>query len=99
MNKELFNVLYLSEDAKQRRKSLKPLEQKVIGTLAAGNLFSVRIQGLASENNRLLNHTMNRAYIVTQSIKKLSSEYKRTRPESKGFPRLSDHQACGSLTI
>ena len=48
--------------------------------------------GLASESNRLLNHTANRAYIVTQSIKKLSSEYKELAPDRKGFRGLSDHK-------
>lgn len=35
---------------------------------------------------------MNRAYIVTQSIKKLSSEYKELALNRKGFRRLSDHK-------
>ena len=48
--------------------------------------------GLASENNRLLNHTGKRAFIVTQSIKKLRSEYKTLALNRKGFRRLSDNQ-------
>lgn len=32
--------------------------------------------GLGSENNRLLNHSKKRSYIVTQSIKKLPEEYR-----------------------
>lgn len=74
------------------QKSLKPLEQKVIGDFGCGKFIFCSDSGLASENNRLLNHTMNRAYIVTQSIKKLSSEYKELALNRKGFCRLSDHK-------
>ena len=74
------------------QKSLKPLEQKVIGDFGCGKFIFCSDSGLASENNRLLNHTMNRAYIVTQSIKKLSSEYKELALNRKGFRRLSDHK-------
>ena len=74
------------------QKSLKPLEQKVIGDFGCGKFIFCSDSGLASENNRLLNHTMNRAYIVTQSMKKLSSEYKELALNRKGFRRLSDHK-------
>ena len=74
------------------QKSLKPLEQKVIGDFGCGKFIFCSDSGLASENNRLLNHTMNRAYIVTQSIKKLSSEYRELALDRKGFRRLSDHK-------
>ena len=40
--------------------------------------------------DRLLNHTKNRAYIVTQSIKKLSEEYRASALNKKGFQRISD---------
>ncbi len=74
------------------QKSLKPLEQKVINDFGCKRFIFCSDAGLASENNRLLNHTANRAYIVTQSIKKLSSEYKEAALNRNGFRRLSDHK-------
>lgn len=46
--------------------------------------------GLASENNRLFNHTGKRGFIVTQFIKKLATEYREEALHRKGFRRLSD---------
>lgn len=74
------------------QKSLKPLEQKVIGDFGCERFIFCSDAGLASESNRLLNHTANRAYIVTQSIKKLNSEYRELALDRKGFRRLSDHK-------
>lgn len=74
------------------QKSLKPLEQKVMKDFGCARFIFCSDSGLASENNRLLNHTSNRAYIVTQSIKKLSNEYKELALNRKGFRRLSDHK-------
>ena len=56
--------------------------------------------GLGSENNRLLNHSKKRSYIVTQSIKKLPEEYRTLALNKKGFRCLSDHKAVdlNSLT-
>ena len=74
--------------------SLKPLEEKVIKDFGHRRFIFCSDAGLASENNRLLNHAANRAFIVTQSIKKLSAEYKGRALDRKGFRRLSD----GKLT-
>lgn len=72
--------------------SLKPLEQKVIEEFGCEKFISCSDSGLGSENNRLLNHTGNRAYIVTQSIKKLGAEYREAALNRKGFRRLSDNR-------
>lgn len=72
--------------------SLKPLEQKVIEEFGCEKFIFCSDSGLGSENNRLLNHTGNRAYIVTQSIKKLGSEYREAALNRKGFRRLSDNR-------
>lgn len=74
------------------QKSLKPLEQKVIEEFGCEKFIFCSDSGLGSENNRLLNHTGNRAYIVTQSIKKLASEYREAALDRKGFRRLSDNR-------
>lgn len=72
--------------------SLKPLEQKVIEEFGCKKFIFCSDSGLGSENNRLLNHTGNRAYIVTQSIKKLAAEYRELALNRNRFRRLSDNQ-------
>lgn len=72
--------------------SLKPLEQEVIKEFGCEKFIFCSDSGLGSENNRLLNHTGNRAYIVTQSIKKLTAEYREAALDRKGFRRLSDNK-------
>ena len=74
------------------QKSLKPLEKKVIEEFGCKKFIFCSDAGLASEENRLLNHTLNRAYIVTQSIKKLPEECREAALNRKGFRRLSDHR-------
>lgn len=74
------------------QKSLKPLEQKVIEEFGCKKFIFCSDSGLGSENNRLLNHTGNRAYIVTQSIKKLAAEYRELALNRNGFRRLSDNK-------
>lgn len=46
--------------------------------------------GPASEDNRVLNHMRQRAFIVTQSIKKLPAEDRTWALNGTGFKRLSD---------
>jgi len=74
------------------QKSLKPLEKKVIEEFGCDKFIFCSDAGLASENNRLYNHTSNRAYIVTQSIKKLPEEYRTAALNRSGFRRLSDNR-------
>ena len=52
--------------------SLKPLEKKVIEEFGCEEFIFCSDAGLGSENNRLLNHSKKRSYIVTQSIQKTS---------------------------
>lgn len=70
--------------------SLKPLEKKVIEDFGCDRFIFCSDAGLASENNRLFNHTGKRGFIVTQSIKKLAAEYREAALNRKGFRRLSD---------
>jgi transposase len=74
------------------QKSLKPLEQKVLEDFGCSSFIYCSDAGLASENNRILNHTDNRAFIVTQSIKKLPAEERARALDKNGFRRLSDHK-------
>ena len=73
--------------------SLKPLEKKVIEEFGCEEFIFCSDAGLGSENNRLLNHSKKRSYIVTQSIKKLPEEYRTLALNKKGFRCLSDHKA------
>ena len=56
------------------QKSLKPLEQKVIREFGCQKFIYCSDAGLASENIRTYNHMGERAFIVTQSIKKLPGQ-------------------------
>lgn len=70
--------------------SLKPLEEKVIRDFGCSKFIYCSDAGLGSENIRTYNHRGERAFIVTQSIKKLNKEDKAWALDTKGFTRLSD---------
>ena len=78
--------------SQNEQKSLKPLEEKVIEDFGCGRFIFCSDAGLASESNRILNHSRDRAFIVTQPIKKLSAEYRELALNRKRFRRLSDHK-------
>ena len=70
--------------------SLKPLEKKILGEFGCKKFIYCSDAGLASEDIRVYNHIGERAYIVTQSIKKLPAEDKAWALQKKGFKRVSD---------
>ena len=70
--------------------SLKPLEKKVLGEFGCQKFIYCSDAGLASEDIRAYNHMGERAYIVTQSIKKLKKEEKEWALSPQGFKRVSD---------
>lgn len=72
--------------------SLKPLEQKILGTFGCQKFIYCSDAGLASESIRAFNHMGERAYIVTQSIKKLPAEDKAWALSRQGFKRVSDNK-------
>ena len=72
------------------QKSLKPLETKILQQFGCEKFIYCSDAGLASEDNRVLNHMGQRAFIVTQSIKKLPAEDRAWALSKKGFKRLSD---------
>ena len=72
------------------QKSLKPLEQKVIGEFGCRKFIYCSDAGLASEDIRTYNHMGERAFIVTQSIRKLPAEDKAWALDKSGFKRVSD---------
>ncbi len=70
--------------------SLKPLERKLLQDFGCQKFIYCSDAGLASEDIRAYNHMGDRAYIVTQSIKKLPAEDKEWAIDKKGFKRVSD---------
>lgn len=70
--------------------SLKPLEKKVLGDFGCQKFIYCSDAGLGSESIREYNHMGERAYIVTQSIKKLKKEEKEWALNGQGFKRVSD---------
>ena len=76
--------------SQNEQKSLKPLETKILQQFGCQKFIYCSDAGLASEDNRYLNHFGKRAFIVTQSIKKLPAEDRKWALDRKGFKRLSD---------
>ena len=70
--------------------SLKPLEKKVLEQFGCRKFIYCSDAGLGSEAIREYNHMGERAYIVTQSIKKLKKEEKEWALSPQGFKRVSD---------
>lgn len=70
--------------------SLKPLEQKILQEFGHQKFIYCSDAGLASESNRAYNHMGERAFIVTQSIKKLKAEEREWAMDKSGFKRVSD---------
>lgn len=70
--------------------SLKPLEKKVLGDFGCQKFIYCSDAGLGSESIREYNPMGERAYIVTQSIKKLKKEEKEWALSPQGFKRVSD---------
>lgn len=79
--------------------SLKPLEKKVLSEFGCRKFIYCSDAGLGSEAIRCFNHIGERAYIVTQSIKKLSKEDKAWALDKKGFRRVSDDKPVDIHTI
>ena len=70
--------------------SLKPLEKKVLEDFGYQKFIYCSDVGLGSKSIREYNHMGERAYIVTQSIKKLKKDEKEWALNPQGFKRVSD---------
>lgn len=79
--------------------SLKPLEEKVISDFGCDKFIFCSDAGLASTANRRFNHKGKRAFIVTQSIKKLKKEYKDSALDMSGFRRITDGKIMDILHL
>lgn len=70
--------------------SLKPLEGKVLQDFGCTKFIYCSDAGLGSEAIKRINHMGERAFIVTQSIKKLNKDDKKWALNKTGFKRVSD---------
>ena len=72
--------------------SMKPLEKKILQGFGCEKFIYCSDAGLGSEDNRVFNHMGKRAFIVTQSIKKLPKEEREWALKRTGFRRISDNK-------
>lgn len=72
------------------QKSLTPLETKILQQFGCEKFIYCSDAGPAYEDNRAFNHMGQRAFIVTQSIKKLPAEDREWALSRSGFKRLLD---------
>lgn len=79
--------------------SLKPLEEKVLSEFGCQKFIYCSDAGLGSEKIRNYNHMGKRAFIVTQSIKKLKAEDKEWALNPVGFKRVSDGKDVDITTL
>ena len=83
-------AFFLFSGNSNEQTSLKPLEQKILEDFECQKFIYCSDAGLGSESIREYNHMGERAYIVTQSIKKLKKEEKEWALSPQGFKRISD---------
>ncbi|TEB08677.1 IS1634 family transposase [Pelotomaculum propionicicum] len=65
--------------------TLKPLEEKILSDFDLSRFIVCTDAGLASEGNRKFNNKGERAFITTQSIKKLKAHLKKWALDPKGW--------------
>lgn len=80
----------LFDGASNEQPSLKPLEKKLIRDFGFEQLIVCTDAGLGSEANRRFNDVNGRAFVVTQSLKKLKEEERASAMNDKNWRRLSD---------
>ena len=80
----------LFDGSANEQPSLKPLEQKVIKDFGFNRFIVCTDAGLASETNRRFNNINDRAFVVTQSLKKLKGTERVSAMDDSNWKRLSD---------
>lgn len=70
--------------------TLRPLESKVLKDFNLSKIIVCTDAGLASYSNREFNNVQDRAFIVTQSIKKLPAHLKSWALENNNFKKLDE---------
>ena len=77
--------------------SLKPLEQKILKEYGFEKFVVCTDSGLASDANRRFNSIQGRAFVTTQSLKKMKQEYRERYLSDTGWRRLSDRSLIADL--
>lgn len=72
--------------------TLKPLEQKVIRDFDLSEFIYCSDSGLASSDNKLFNTIGNRAYVITQSLKKLKEDERKVALDPRGFKKVGSNK-------
>ena len=80
----------LFDGASNEQPSLKPLEKKLLRDFGFEQFIVCTDAGLGSEANRRFNDVNGRAFVVTQSLKKLKDEERASAMNDKNWRRLSD---------
>ena len=80
----------LFDGASNEQPSLKPLETKLLRDFGFEKFIVCTDAGLGSEANRRFNNVSGRAFIVTQSLKKLKDAERISAMDDKNWRRLSD---------
>lgn len=83
--------------AANEQPSLKPLEKKIIADCGCERFVVCTDGGLGSDENRRFNDIDGRAFIVTQSLKKLKKEEREAAMDPRGWKRLSDGKPVADL--
>lgn len=78
------------EGNKNEQLTLKPLEEKIITDFELSKFIYCSDAGLASKGNKKFNSLQDRAYIITQSLKKLKSDDKEVALKHTGFLDIKD---------
>ena len=76
--------------ASNEQPSMKPLEEKIIHNYGLDRFVVCTDGGLGSDSNRLFNNIEGRAFITTQSLKKLKKDEREAALNSSGWKRLGD---------
>lgn len=75
----------LYEGNKNEQTTLKPLEERIIKDFELSKFIYCSDAGLSSKANKKLNSIQERAYIITQSLKKLKKDDKEIALKHSGF--------------
>lgn len=79
--------------------TLKPLETKIIRDFACSDFIFCSDAGLGSKSNRRFNSFGNRSYVITQSLKKIREEGRKTALNPKQFRRIGSDKFIDISTL
>lgn len=79
--------------------SMKPLEKKIIRNFGFDQFVVCTDAGLGSDDNRQFNDIEGRAFITTQSLKKLKKKQKEEALSDNNWKRVSDDKAINITEI